>query len=83
MFLHTAQCETVITADQALRGGKAIDLKKTVDTAVQMSPTVKRVFVMQRTGASVPMGDKDIPLHEVGTAVFEFTELCSYLTKVI
>ena len=67
LFALTAQCETVITADQALRGGKVIELKKTVDAAVEMSPSVKRVFVMKRTGADVPMSVKDIPLHEVCT----------------
>ena len=62
---NAAQAETVITSDQIVRGGKAIDLKQTVDRAVALSPCIKRVFVMKRTGASVPMGEKDIPLEEV------------------
>ena len=60
-----AQATTVITADQGIRGGKAIELKKMVDEAVAQCPCVKRVFVYQRTGADVPMGPKDIVLDKV------------------
>ncbi|EDO39135.1 predicted protein [Nematostella vectensis] len=62
--INDAQAETVITANQAVRGGRAIDLKRVVDDAVSKSPGVKRVFVMKRTGAQVPMGKLDIPLEE-------------------
>jgi acetyl-CoA synthetase len=44
----------VITADQGLRGGKVIPLKRTVDEAVMATPTVQHVFVTTRTGAKVP-----------------------------
>ena len=54
-----------MTADQAVRGGKLIDLKKTVDDAVKQCPDVKRVFVATRTGNKVPMSKIDIPLEEV------------------
>ena len=73
-FLHSftvlfsyfvAQAETVITADQGVRGGKPIELKKMVDEAVASCPCVKRVFVYSRTGADVPMGPKDIYLDKV------------------
>ncbi|XP_067681216.1 acetyl-coenzyme A synthetase 2-like, mitochondrial [Haliotis asinina] len=60
--IQDANAETVITADQGLRGGKIIELKRTVDAAVQKCPSVKRVFVYQRTGGDVPMGKVDIPL---------------------
>ena len=63
--IFTAQAETVITSDQLVRGGKAVPIKSTVDKAVSMSPCVKQVYVMKRTGAEVPMGDKDIYLEEV------------------
>ncbi len=64
-IVSTAEAETVITADQAVRGGKIIELKATVDTAVKKCPKVKRVFVSKRTGANVPIGNRDIPLEEV------------------
>ncbi|KAK3596053.1 hypothetical protein CHS0354_032581 [Potamilus streckersoni] len=59
-----AKAETVITADQGLRGGKKIELKKTVDNAVALSDCVKRVFVYQRTGADIPMGKLDLSLEK-------------------
>ena len=60
-----ANAETVITADQVVRGGKVSDLKAMVDKAVAESPCVKRVFVASRTGADVPMGKIDFPLEKV------------------
>lgn len=66
VVLSLAAAETVITADQGVRGGKVIELKKTVDEAVDKSPSVRQVFVMTRTGADVSMGKKDIPLEKVG-----------------
>jgi acetyl-CoA synthetase len=47
----------VITADEALRGGKVIALKKNVDAAIALradSP-VTTVVVVKRTGADVPL----------------------------
>ena len=63
--IFTAQAETVVTADHSVRGGRVIQLKEAVDTAVAQCPSVKRVFVYQRTGADVPMGSKDILLEKV------------------
>ena len=60
-----AGAETVITTDQGVRGGKLIELKKTVDEAVSKCDKVKRVFVSTRTGANIPMGKLDIPLEQV------------------
>ena len=34
MLLFIATCKAVVTADQGIRGGKVIELKKTVDEAV-------------------------------------------------
>ncbi|XP_041469500.1 acetyl-coenzyme A synthetase 2-like, mitochondrial isoform X2 [Lytechinus variegatus] len=59
-----AGVETVLTTDQAVRGGKVIDLKATVDKAMEQCPKVKRVFVSKRTGADVPMYERDIPMEE-------------------
>ncbi|XP_070180553.1 acetyl-coenzyme A synthetase 2-like, mitochondrial isoform X2 [Littorina saxatilis] len=62
--IQDAEVETVVTADQGVRGGRIIPLKQAVDAAVAQCPSVKRVFVYQRTGADVPMGPKDIPLEK-------------------
>lgn len=56
--------KTVITADEGVRGGKAIPLKKNVDGALA-SLAVDTVVVLRRTGADVPMASgRDIWWHE-------------------
>ena len=52
--IQDAQCTLVFTADEGLRGGKVIPLKRTVDEAVQACPSVKNVVVVKRTGNPVP-----------------------------
>ncbi|MBN3317841.1 ACS2L synthetase, partial [Atractosteus spatula] len=77
--IQDAQCKAVITCNQGLRGGRVVELKKTVDTAVKSCPTVRHVFVAQRTDAKVPMGNLDIPLEECMSSVSEPTcELDDY-----
>ena len=44
-----SDCHTVITADEGVRGGKAIPLKLNVDKALQSCPGVSTVLVVQRT----------------------------------
>ena len=45
----------VITADEGLRGGKVVPLKRNVDQALAQCPDVKTVLVVRRTGADVHM----------------------------
>ena len=46
----------VITADEGLRGGKSVPLKANVDAALSHHcPSVEKVIVVRRTGATVPM----------------------------
>jgi acetyl-CoA synthetase len=54
--INDSRCKAVITADEGLRGGKIIPLKRTVDEAVMACPTVKR-----RTGNKIPF----YPQHDV------------------
>jgi acetyl-CoA synthetase len=53
-----ADCDAccVITADEGVRGGKKIPLKRNVDTALEQRD-VDTVIVVTRTGADVPMKD--------------------------
>lgn len=55
-----ANSSWVITADQGLRGGRTVPLKATVDTAVGELACVRKVFVYQRTGAAVPVQERDV-----------------------
>jgi acetyl-CoA synthetase len=52
--INDSRCKAVITADEGLRGGKIIPLKRTVDEAVMACPTVQFVFIVQRTGNKIP-----------------------------
>ena len=69
-----AKCEVVITADQSLRGGKALPLKSNVDAAVVDCPLVHSVIVVERTGGDVAYNDKiDI---KYGAAVAKQSAVC-------
>ncbi|QXI27812.1 acetate--CoA ligase [Pseudomonas vanderleydeniana] len=60
-----AGCQTVITADEGVRGGKYIPLKQNVDKALQSCPQVSSVLVVQRTQSPVPwLEGRDIWYHE-------------------
>jgi acetyl-CoA synthetase len=50
------QADAVITADEGVRGGKRIPLKRNVDTALEQGD-VATVIVVTRTQADVPMKD--------------------------
>ncbi|MBL9079496.1 MAG: acetate--CoA ligase [Planctomycetes bacterium] len=49
-----ADCRVVLTANEGLRGGKTIPLKRTVDQAIEELP-VRTVLVARRTDTTVPM----------------------------
>ncbi|MFG0380901.1 acetate--CoA ligase [Pseudomonas sp. zbq_18] len=48
-----ADCHTVITADEGVRGGKYIALKNNVDKALQSCPKVSTVVVVERTQGEI------------------------------
>ncbi|MFM9916931.1 MAG: acetate--CoA ligase [Rhizobacter sp.] len=60
----------VITADEQLRGGKALPLKSIVDDALASGQcdTVKDVIVYRRTGGKVAWNPRDLWLHEITAA---------------
>ena len=56
-----SDCQTVITADEGVRGGRTIPLKANVDAALEHCPNVHSVFVVRRTNADVPwFNDRDV-----------------------
>ena len=60
-----ADCQTVITADEGVRGGKYIPLKQNVDKALQSCPNVSTVLVVKRTEGEVAwVQGRDIWYHE-------------------
>jgi acetyl-CoA synthetase len=50
-----ASCKVVVTANEGLRGGKRIPLKKTVDRAIEGISLVETVLVARRTDTEVEM----------------------------
>ena len=64
----------VITADEGIRGGKTIPLKKNTDEALKKCPDVKNVFVVNRTNGSIDMKNgRDIWYHD---AVLNVSDEC-------
>ncbi|WP_028695139.1 acetate--CoA ligase [Pseudomonas cremoricolorata] len=63
-----ADCRTVITADEGVRGGKRIALKHNVDKALASCPQVSSVLVVRRTGAEVDWNDARDVCYAAATA---------------
>ncbi|MBB2493457.1 acetate--CoA ligase [Aquipseudomonas ullengensis] len=60
-----ADCRTVITADEGVRGGKYVPLKANVDKALQSCPAVSTVVVVERTQGEIAWVDgRDLWYHE-------------------
>jgi len=60
-----SECKIVITADEGVRGGKAIPLKANVDKAVGACDCVDSVVVVEHTKGEVNWGIKDVWYHEL------------------
>ncbi len=61
-----SDCQTVITADQGIRGGKPVPLKANTDEALQACPNVSTVVVVKHTGATIDWNsERDCWYHEL------------------
>ena len=70
-----SDCQTVITADQGLRGGRVVPLKENVDKALEQCSNVHSVFVVRRTNADVAWFDeRDVCYHKATTSVSDVCE---------
>ncbi|WP_404937687.1 acetate--CoA ligase [Pseudomonas sp. JDS08PS003] len=70
-----ADCRTLITADEGVRGGKQIPLKSNVDQALLSCPDVSSVVVVERTGNPVNWVEgRDISYQQ---AVAAASDLCA------
>jgi acetyl-CoA synthetase len=64
--LNDMECEVLVTQDEGWRAGKKVPLKRNADEALERSPGVKRVVVLQRTGDEVPFtAGRDAWWHEL------------------
>lgn len=72
--LIDSDCQVLITADEGVRGGKSVPLKKNADKAVAQCPQVTTVLVVRRTGGDVAWDEnRDIWYH---AAVEEVPDEC-------
>ena len=63
-----ARCKVVVTANEGLRGGRRVPLKRTVDRAIEGMSLVETVLVARRTDGDVPMqAGRDLWLDEEAT----------------
>jgi acetyl-CoA synthetase len=60
----------LVTADEGLRGGRAVPLKRNADAALEGCPDVRTVIVVRRTGGAVNwVPGRDVWYHEACAAV--------------
>ncbi len=69
--IEDCDSKVVITADEGLRGGKAVHLKKNVDVAdPKVKGGIKKVIVVKHTGGDIPMhAGRDVWYHEEAAKV--------------
>ena len=64
--INDCESDYVITADEGVRGGKIIPLKKIADEAMMQCPNVKKCVVVKRTGNTVDWDDdRDVSYDEI------------------
>jgi len=63
--INDCDSSLVITADEGVRGGRAIPLKANTDKALEQTPSVQNVLVVKRTNADVPWtAERDVWLQD-------------------
>ncbi|BFM18029.1 acetate--CoA ligase [Maricurvus nonylphenolicus] len=69
-----SDCQTLITADEGVRGGKSVPLKVNADKALASCPNVHTCLVVERTGGDIAWTEgRDVWYHE---AVADVSEQC-------
>jgi len=64
--INDCQSDYIITADEGIRGGKIIPLKKITDEALTQCPNIKKCIVVKRTGNEVNWIDgRDVAYDEI------------------
>jgi acetyl-CoA synthetase len=70
-----SDCQVLITADESVRGGRHVPLKKNADKALEECPNVGTVLVVRRTGGNIAWNaGRDIWYHEAMATAGETCE---------
>ena len=64
--INDCKSDYIITADEGIRGGKIVPLKKITDEALEQCPNIKKCIVVKRTGNEVNWVDnRDISYDDI------------------
>jgi acetyl-CoA synthetase len=63
--INDSKSKVIITADQGVRRGKILELKKIVDSAITSAPSIENVIVLKRGTTGIKMNEKDLLWHEL------------------
>ncbi len=67
--IQDCRSNVIITADEGVRGGRVVPLKKNTDAALASCPTIEKCVVVKRTGGDVGWSDgRDVWYHELAVA---------------
>jgi len=68
--INDCESDYVVTADEGVRGGKIIPLKKIADEAMMQCPNIKKCVVVKRTGNQVNWDDdRDVSYGDITSKV--------------
>jgi acetyl-CoA synthetase len=63
--INDSKSKVIITADQGVRRGKILDLKKIVDSTIASAPSIENVIILKRGTTEIKMSKKDLLWHEL------------------
>ena len=73
--INDCKSDYIITADEGVRGGKIIPLKKITDEALENCPNIKKCVVIKRTGNEINwIDDRDVWYENIISNVPSFCE---------